>query len=86
MNDLVVACLDAGPDERRRECADVLYCAVPHAAVDAWLLAVRALARYPGCVLVLVPKVGGGCVVRVRPSGLTTGCAIALRGGAGRPR
>jgi hypothetical protein len=86
MSDLVIACLDVGSDEVRRECADVLYCALPRRPVDAWLLAGQVLERYPGCVLVLVRRVGGGCVVRDRFPGVTAGYAAALRDDPGPDR
>ncbi|MFJ5302415.1 hypothetical protein [Streptomyces sp. NPDC088350] len=86
MNDLVIVRLDGDADESRRECADVLYCVLARPDADAWLLAGQVLARYPGCLLVLVPRVGGGWAVRVRLPGFTEGSAAALRGGAGPAR
>ncbi|MPY61289.1 hypothetical protein [Streptomyces spongiae] len=83
--DWVIATLDGAEGENWRECADVLYCTLPCPPAEAWLLAGLVLRRYPGCVLALVPRVDGGCVVRVR-GGLTAGAAAAATDGAGPVR
>jgi hypothetical protein len=85
VSDLVIIRLDSPDDaseEHRRECADVLYCALTYPPAEAWLVAARALDRYPGCALVVVPQLGGGCVAWTRP-GLMAGSSTGLRGVGG---
>jgi hypothetical protein len=83
--DWVIASLDGAEGENWRECADVLYSTRPCPFAEAWRLAGLVLWRYPGCVVALVPRVGGGCVVRMR-GGLTAGAAAAPSDGAGPAR
>ncbi|UIX30088.1 hypothetical protein [Streptomyces sp. GQFP] len=67
-DDPVIVCLDTTGEngENWRECADVLFSTRPRPAAEAWLLAGLVLWRYPGCSLVLLAGVGGGCVARAR--------------------
>jgi hypothetical protein len=84
VSDLVVVCLEELPGESGeswRECADVLYSMCRYPAADAWRMAGHVLRRYPGCVLVLIPRTDGGCVVLER-LGFRAGASAGPRGGA----
>ncbi|MFM9608814.1 hypothetical protein [Streptomyces niveiscabiei] len=70
MSGLLVVRLDAGRGENWRECADMLYTTHPFPLPEARLLTGLALARYPGCGLVCVPREDGGWAVGAR-GGLT---------------
>ncbi|MET8080768.1 hypothetical protein [Streptomyces sp. NPDC005303] len=88
MSDLLVVALDGGAAEVWRECADVLYGTRPLPATAALRLSALVLRRYPGAVLVLVPRLGGGFVALVRstpaatPTAPRTGLSQGLAGGS----
>ncbi|MDH6438601.1 hypothetical protein M2158_007142 [Streptomyces sp. SAI-144] len=66
MNDLLAVSLDGGVAEVWRECADVLYGTRPLPVAAALRLSTLTLCRYPGAVLVLVPRLGGGFLALAR--------------------
>ncbi|MER8046457.1 hypothetical protein [Streptomyces sp. NPDC094032] len=68
-DELVCVALDGGAGEAWRQCADVLSSvgAFPHPV--AVRLARSVLLRYPGCLLTVVARREGGCVVGLRAAG-----------------
>lgn len=66
MTDLLAVSLDGGVAEVWRECADVLYGTRPLPVAAALRLSALTLCRYPGAVLVLVPRLGGGFLAVAR--------------------
>ncbi|MEV7280797.1 hypothetical protein [Streptomyces sp. NPDC093111] len=68
-DELVCVALDGGAGETWRQCADVLSSmgSFPHPA--AVRLARSVLLRYPGCLLTVVARREGGCVVGLRAAG-----------------
>lgn len=70
--------------EQWRQCADVLYAGRPRPCPDTAPLALRALERYPGCLLVVVRRAGGTQVTHARRGSRRGGPSVETRGLAGR--
>jgi hypothetical protein len=70
--------------EQWRQCADVLYAGRPRPCPDTAPLALRALERYPGCLLVVVRRAGGTQVTHARRGSRRAGPSVETRGLAGR--
>ncbi|MFD5406656.1 hypothetical protein [Streptomyces griseorubiginosus] len=81
MSDLLVVALDGGLAEVWRECADVLYGTHPMPVLAALRLAALMLHRYPGAVLVMVPRLGGGSLALVRSDSRMAAVPTAHRTG-----
>lgn len=86
MSDLLVVALDGDVEEVWRECADVLYGTRPLPLTAALRLSALVLRRYPGAVLVLVPRPDGGLHAFVRRSPPQSAMSGAPRAGLSQGR